>query len=507
MSSNSTNNKTIAKNSIFLYVRTFVSIFVTLYTSRVFLNQLGIEDYGIYSLVGGVVSIFAMLTQFMTGATQRFLSAEIGKGDISQMNKILNISITIHLLIGVLLIAVGEVVGMILINNYLDIPDGKESITKIVYHFSLLASFVSVLGIPYNGFIIARERMSFFAWITIADVVMKLIITLSLVLVSQKLMYYSALYLFTTVIITFAYYYYCKRKLELPEYKYYGYKGNDEYKQMLSYSGWSFVGYLASSTREQGMSVLLNMFFGVLLNAAMGVVNQVYAVFSRMFLNLHAAFRPQIMQNAATDKSRYDNLLNICTFYTIILMGLLCTPMIVGCNSILTIWLGMVPDFAVLFVQLMVIKVLIASVTQSFNITIEAFAKLKASMIASIIISVIVLIVTYSMLKMGLHPAWAIIMLIISEIGYLLFRAYYSAKHGLCDILGLVSYCWKAVLMVVVFCSAAFVISGYMDSHLKSILTMVMTMTVYCIATLLIMKKNQRNILFGKIKAVLHIKQ
>lgn len=496
-------NVKIAKNSFFLFARTFISIIVTLYTSRVFLNQLGIEDYGIYSLVGGVVSIFAMLTQFMTGATQRFLSVEIGNGDITQMNKILNISISIHLLIGIVLIIVGEIVGMLLINNYLDIPEGKESITKIVFHLSLFASFMGVLSIPYNGFIIARERMSFFALITIADVFLKLIITLALVLVSQKLIVYSALYLITTSVITFSYYYYCKRKLALPKYIYYKYKENDEYKQMLSYSGWSFVGYLASSTREQGMSVILNIFFGVLLNAAMGVVNQVYAVFTRMFLNLHAAFRPQIIQNSTSDRNRYDNLLNICTFYTILLMGLLCTPMIVGCDSILTIWLGIVPDYAVLFVQLMMIKVLVAAVTQCFNITIEAYAQLRASMIASIVISVVVVVVTYFLLKMDAHPAWAIIMIILSELGYLLYRAYYSVTCGLCNIKGLFAYCWKVLMMVVVFFIIAFVVSCYIEGYVRTILAMTAIVTAYSIFSLFIMKKNQREVILKKVKSII----
>lgn len=505
MSSNSSKNITIAKNSIYLFLRTFVSIIVTLFTSRIFINQLGIEDYGIYNLVGGVVSVFYVLTSFMTGATQRFLSVEIGKGDVNGKNKILNISITIHLFIAILLIIVGEIVGLILINNYLNIPSGKETLTQIVFHFALITSVVSLMSIPYNAFILAKERMSFFAMITIADVVLKLIVTLALYLVSQKLIVYSVLFLIANSIITFAYYYYCKRKLELPQYKYYPYKENDDYKSMLAFSGWSFLGYFASATREHGTSIVLNMFFGVLLNAAMGVVNQVYGVFTRLFLNLQAAFRPQIIQNAYNDRPRYDNLLNICTFYTILLIGLICTPFIIGCNTILSLWLGLVPEYAVLFVQLMMIKVFFASITQCLNIAIEAYAQLKASMIASSIISVLVIIISYVLLKAGLPPYCAVLMLILSELLFLLYRVYYTAKNNLIDLKYWLHYNISALTAVVLFMSIAFYISKYMTSHIISLLAMIIATILYCTISLIIMKRNQRKIIFDRIKVFLHI--
>lgn len=505
MSSNSSKNVTIAKNSIYLFLRTFVSIIVTLFTSRIFINQLGIEDYGIYNLVGGVVSVFYVLTSFMTGATQRFLSVEIGKGDYKEMNKILNISITIHLFIAVVFIVIGEIVGMILIYHYLNVPEGKEALTRIVFHFALLTSVVSLISIPYNAFILAKERMSFFAMITIADVILKLLVTLALYLVNQKLIVYSILFLIANTIITFGYYYYCKRKLELPRYAYYNYKQNDEYKEMLAFSGWSFLGYFASATREHGSSIVLNMFFGVLLNAAMGVVNQVYGVFTRLFLNLQAAFRPQIIQNAYTDKARYDNLLNICTFYTILLMGLICTPFILGCNTILTLWLGLVPDYAVLFVQLMMFKVLFASITQCLTIAIEAFAQLKATMIASCVISVVAIIISFFLLKIGLPPYWAIILLISSELAFLVYRAYYTAKYNLVDFKGWIHYNMSAFITVIFFIGVAFWGSRYMSSHLVSLLSMSAITGLYCITALAVIKKNQRRILLDKLKTVLQI--
>ena len=277
---------------------------------------------------------------------------------------------------------------MIMLTCFLNIPEGKEVVTQIVFHFALVTSVVTLLKTPYAGLIIAKERMSFFAYLSIIEVVLKLLITLSLVFFSHKLVAYSILFLFTTSLITYIYFFYCSKYLSAPLYKYYRPKGTPEYKEMLSFSGWSFLGYTASTMREQGGSFLLNVYFGVLLNAAMGVVNQATGVFSTLFINLQSAFRPQIIQCSVNDKTRYDRLTNVCTFYSILLMGLICTPMIVGCNSILTLWLGIVPDYAVLFVQLMMLKVFFASISQCMTIGLEAYADIKSSMIASAIIAV-----------------------------------------------------------------------------------------------------------------------
>lgn len=497
-----TNNARIARNSVYLFLRTFVSILVTLFTSRIFINQLGIEDYGIYNLVGGVVSVFYVLTSFMTGATQRFLSVEIGKGDTQEMDKVLNISITIHLCIALLFVVVGEIVGLVLIDNYLNVPAGKEALTRFVFHFALLSSVVSLMSIPYNAFILARERMSFYALITIVDVFLKLAITLALYLVSRKLAVYSVLFLVANAVITGAYYLFCKRKLALPRFRYYPWRENGEYRAMLAFSGWSFLGYFASATREHGTSLVLNLFFGVVANAAMGVVNQVYGVFTRLFLNLQAAFRPQIIQNAYNDRPRYDNLLNICTFYTILLMGLICTPFIIGCNSILTLWLGLVPEYAVLFTQLMMLKIFLASVTQCLNIAIEAYADLKASMIASCIISVVIIVGSYFLLRAGFPPYWAILMLIGSELAFLLYRAYYTGRHRLIGLAQWLRYNSPALLVVAAFLAAAFAVSRRVDSPLASILAMAAETALYCLAALAVMKKNQRRMVLDKLKTV-----
>lgn len=503
MADNTTKNVTIAKNSIFLFARTFISIIVTIFTSRVFLNQLGIEDYGIYNLVGGVVAIFSVLTSFMTGATQRFLSVEIGKGDTDGMNKILNISITLHLILGLILLVVGEIVGIIMLTCFLNIPEGKEFVTQIVFHFALITSVVTLLRTPYAGLIIAKERMSFFAYLSIIEVVLKLIITLSLVFFSTKLIAYSILFLLTTSIITYIHYYYCRKHLSAPTYNYYRPKGNPEYKEMLSFSGWSFLGYTASTMREQGGSFLLNVYFGVLLNAAMGVVNQATGVFSTLFINLQSAFRPQIIQCSVNDRPRYDRLTNVCTFYTILLMGLICTPMVVGCNSILTLWLGIVPDYAVLFVQLMMLKVFFASISQCMSIGLEAFADIKSSMIASAIIAVGCFGFTWLFFHMNLSPSWAISFLVLSELAFLIYRALYSNRKGYIDLMDIIRYNWKAFVFVLLIIVVSFYLATLPQTHVQSILLMAIVVILYSTIALLLMEKRQRQTILNKIVSLI----
>lgn len=506
MADNTTKNVTIAKNSFFLFARTFISIIVTLFTSRIFLNQLGIEDYGIYNLVGGVVAIFSVLTSFMTGATQRFLSVEIGKDDTDGMNKILNISITLHMLLGIILFVVGEIVGLIMLTCFLNIPEGKEFVTQIVFHFALLTSVVTLLKTPYAGLIIAKERMSFYAYLSILEVLLKLAITLSLALFSKKLIAYSLLFLITTSVVTYIHHIYCKRKFSAPKYKFFRPKGNPEYKEMLSFSGWSFLGYAASTTREQGGSFLLNIYFGVLLNAAMGVVNQATGVFSTLFINLQSAFRPQIIQCSVNDRPRYDRLTNVCTFYSILLMGLICTPMIVGCRTILTLWLRLVPDYAVLFVQLMMLKVFFASVSQCLAISLEAYADIKSSMIASAIIAIGCFGFTWLFFSYGLNPSWAISFLVLSELAFLLYRAIYSNRMGYLDLLNLIKYNWKAFIVVLTLLGLSFYLATLPQNHTQSILLMGIVVIIYSAIALLLMEGHQRQLIYNKMRSILNQK-
>ena len=500
MTDNTSKNVTIAKNSFFLFARTFISIIVTLYTSRVFLNQLGVEDYGIYNLVGGVVALFGVLTSFMTGATQRFLSVKIGENDVNGLNKIFNISITLHLLLALVFLVFGEIIGIIMISFFLKVPEGKEFVTQVVFHISLFTSVVTLVKTPYAGLIIARERMSFYAYLSILEVVLKLIITLMLILFTQKLIAYSFLFLLTTVLVTYIHIYYCSSRINAPRYKYYHPHNNPEYKEMLGFSGWTFIGNTAAAIRDQGSTFLLNIFFGVLLNAAMGIVNQVAGVFTSLFINVQSAFRPQIIQCSVNDIRRYNRLLSLCTFYTIILMGFICAPMIVACNTILSLWLGLVPDYSVLLVQLIMFRVFFSAVSQCVGISLEAYADIKTSMIFSVILACVCLGVMWLFFFWGVNPSWAIIILTLTEFGILLYRLLYASKTGYIQLKDFVSYNWKAFFVVLLFMILAMCLSSIADGYFYSFLFMLVLTLTYCLIAYLLMESSQRELLKQRIQ-------
>lgn len=501
----SANNKRIAKNSVYLYVRTFISIIITLYTSRVFLNQLGVEDFGIYNLVGGVVAMLAVLTNMMANASQRFLSIEIGKKDEKQFAKVFNICVVLHILIFFVFLFVGETLGLWFLSHKLNIPEGKESITYFVFHFAMIASAVGLLKIPYNALIMAKERMSFYAYISIVEVTAKLIITLLLTVFANKLASYSIMFLIVTILVVSCYYFYCYFKIGLPSFKIIRFKGNTEYKEILSFSGWSFIGNMAIVARDQGMGFVLNIFLGVLLNAAMGVMLQILNVYSSLFLNLQSAFRPQIIQNKVTDFNRYNRLLFICSNYSILLMGAVCIPMILICRQVLTLWLGIVPEYAVSFVQLIMFKIMFSTLSQCVSITLDACAKIKASQIVSSILSIGSLAVMYFTLSIKCHPNVIIIILAGVDLLLLLYKIFYANKENCCDIRGLLRYCFKTILFTIVLMFVALLCSNLIYTYQTAAIALLLFCMTYIMVAAALIEKTQRQIIISKIKNILHI--
>ena len=499
---NTTNSKRIAKNSFYLYFRTFFSIIVTLYTSRVFLNQLGIEDYGIYNLVGGVVALFSVLNSLMASATQRFLSIEIGNDNTVQMHKILNISISLHILILIAFVVIGEVGGLLLLYNYLSIPEGKETITCIVFHLSILTAAITFVRVPYNALIIAKERMSFFAYISIFEVLLKLVVTLSLVLFSSKLVVFSVLQLAVTILITLLYFYYSKKYIGLPRYHNYKFNGNPEYKSLLSFSTWSLIGSSSSVARDQGLTFLLNRYLGVVLNAAMGVMVQISNVYSSLFLNLQSAFRPQIIQSSVNDRHRYQRLLNICAFYSLAMMGFVCIPMIIACKIILTAWLGIVPDYSVEFVQILMIKIILASVSQCVFLSLEAFSKIRDNQLFTAVLSAMVIIISFLMLRIGIEPYLVISTVVLMELSVLIHRLVQAHKLACMDCVSFIKYNGGIFSIALVLSIIALFLSNS-DNFYTVFLRTFLTVLIYVIAILALMEKRQKQLIIEKIKTIL----
>lgn len=462
-------NKTIAKNTLYLYLRTFISVLVSLYTSRVLLEMLGIDDFGIYNLVGGIVALFAILRGFLVGSIQRYLNVELGKGNREQEFKILNISITINFALLLIVALLAETIGLWFVKTHLNIPEGKETLTVIVYHLTIATTLVSMLSTPYNALIVAHERMSVFAWITIFEVFAKLGITLSLAMFMTRLVAYSSMLLCLYTAILVFYYLYCRVIIKMGDYKYYSIKGNGEYKELLGFSAWTIVGNGASIARDQGISIIFNIFGGVVLNAAMGVVNQVSNIYSTLYANIQTAFAPQIIQNFDTDNARFRMLVQYCTLASFILMSFVCLPLISNADFILHIWLGNnVPEYAVVFTQLFMIKILIVSMSQAIYHSVVASGNIKELQLWFVLTSTLTLVFSYALLKSGFSPTTAIIVLLLTDILMMFLRIHYMSKYTAIRAVDLLRFLWKPVLAVfIIMVPLAFLFSTFKQDFLS----------------------------------------
>lgn len=293
MSDTSANNKRIAKNTLMLYIRMLFTMAVSLFTSRVVLNTLGVEDYGIQNVVGGVISMFTFINGGMVSSTQRYLNFEIVKGNADRLRSVFNTALQIHALIALVIIILGETVGLWFLLEKLVIPEERMTAAMWVYQCSIIACAVNILSVPYNADIIAHEKMSAFAYISILDVTLKLVIVYLLVVSPiDKLIAYAILTLLVQLLIRYVYTRYCNKHFQesFVEWRF----NKPLFKEMLSFAGWSFLGNLAAILYTQGLNMMLNIFFGPVVNAARGIAVQVQSAVHQFVSGFQTALNPQI---------------------------------------------------------------------------------------------------------------------------------------------------------------------------------------------------------------------
>lgn len=496
-------NKTIAKNSLFLYLRTFIITIVSLYTSRVFLKALGIEDYGIYVLVAGIISFFTITQGLLAQATQRFLNIEIGKNDTKQENKIFDISLIISLGLLLTVLLLGETVGLWYVQTKLNIPEGKETITLWTYQLSLLTAALSLIKIPYHAYIIAHERMSFYAYMAIIEAVAKLVITSSLFLFDSRLVVYSLLYFIVNSIYLLVYRLYCKKVIHMMRFSFYSYKNNPEYKELLSFSGFSMLGYGAGAVRDQGLGLIFNFFKGVTLNAACGLADQINLVYTSLFQNLQVAFMPQIVQNSTYNLNRFEMLVKYCSLASLVLMGLICIPMIASAKFILFLWLGSeIPEYTDVIVQVYMIKILIVAFSQAVYSPLVAVKKIKDAQIWYSVLCVVTTIMIWFSMKMNAHPIFAISLIVFMDFVVLLIRLYYVSIYTSLCISDLFAFVRKPLINTFVFfIPLAFYISSLGDGVFYSISIIVFLISLYIVSTFFCLNKQLRVTLRQKLLA------
>ncbi|MBD5223751.1 MAG: lipopolysaccharide biosynthesis protein [Bacteroidales bacterium] len=395
----------IVKNTLMLYIRMIIVAGVGLFTSRIVLEQLGVIDYGIYNVVGGVITLFSFLNGAMAQSTQRFLSFELEQNNPRKVREIFKASLTVHIAIGLIILILAETVGVWFLNNKMVIPAGQMESARRVFQCVVISLFINILSISYNSAIIAREKMQIYAYISILDVCIKLGIAYSLSnFAGNKLQFYAVLLLLSNVLVSAIYIVYCKRNFS--ECAGFGLSFNKEnLRSLAGFISWTAFGSLAWVSRQQGYNVLLNLFFGPVVNAAYGISNQVNNVIGNFVRNYTTALNPQIVKNySAGEYVDMNRLVMYGSKIAFLLLFLISFPILLCTSQVLHLWLVDVPEYAVIFTRLFIVNSLIESFTHSMGISIIATGKIRVYQIVVGGILLLNIPLGYILLKSGTMP-------------------------------------------------------------------------------------------------------
>jgi len=398
------NNKRIAKNTLLLYFRMLLIMVVTLYTSRVVLATLGIEDYGIYNVVGGIISMFGFLNGAMSTATSRYLTFALGKGVMDEQRKVFSTSIQIHVFIALLVILLGETVGLWFLENKMVIDECRRQAAFWVFQCSVLTMAVSIISMPYNATIIAHERMSAFAYISVVEVLLKLVIVYWLTVSSfDKLIVYAILLLAVQFIVRVIYGSYCSRHFEESKFSLVWDKAL--FREMMSFAGWNLVGNCAGILSMQGVNILLNMFFGPAVNAARGVAVQVQSAVQQFSQNFQMALNPQITKNYAKgDRESMHRLIVRSSRFSFFLLFFLSFPIYLMTQELLELWLEEVPEYSAVFLRISLMTVTVDVIANPLMVAAAATGHVRRyqTLVGGVIMFIIPL--AYVVLKLGAAP-------------------------------------------------------------------------------------------------------
>ncbi|SHF10879.1 Na+-driven multidrug efflux pump [Bacteroides faecichinchillae] len=405
----SENNKRIAKNTFLLYIRMLLLMLISLYTSRIVLNALGVENYGIYNVVGGVVAMFSLLSGSLSSAISRYITFELGNGDTNRLKQIFSTAVNVQLILIIIITILLETVGFWFLNYKMIIPQERLSAANWVFQFSIITFAVNLWSVPYNATIVAHERMSAFAYISIFDAVAKLAIAFVIQInLGDRLIYYGALVLLVGLIQRFLYTLYCVK--HFVECKYQMHFDRKTIIEMFRFAGWNFIGVSSVVLRDQGGNILINMFFGPAVNAARGIAMSVNSAVNGFVLNFMTALNPQITKNYAS--GNFDYMFRLVfqgtrlSYYILLVLAL---PVIFTTPYLLHLWLGIVPEHASNFSRLVLIFTMNESLASPLITVMLATGKIKKYQLVVGGLQLLNLPLSYVGLKFGFPPEFVFV--------------------------------------------------------------------------------------------------
>lgn len=427
-----TNQQRVAKNTLLLYFRMFLNMAITLYTSRIILKYLGIEDYGIYNVVGGLVSMFSLISGSLSNSVSRFITFELGKGNGQKLRKIFSVSVLIHIILSAIIFLAVESIGVWFLNTHMNINETRIYAANWVLQFSLFTFIVNIISVPYNAIIIAYEKMKAFAYVSILEVTLKLIAVYLLIISPiDRLIMYSFLLFLIAILLRLIYGIYCKMHFNECSIKWTWDK--NIIIEMSQFAGWNFLGSLSNIFKSQGVNILMNIFHGATLNAAQGIATQINNAVQSFSDNFMTALNPQIIKSyASNDINRSLNMVKVGARLSFFLMFLISFPIICETSFILKLWLQDFPQYTIIFTKLTLIYILIEVLSKPIITIINASGKIRAYQLGVSFLLILNFPISFLALKLGYNPSSIYIISILIAISAFLFRIY--ILHRQCSI-------------------------------------------------------------------------
>ncbi|MDL2281717.1 hypothetical protein LJC44_01185 [Parabacteroides sp. OttesenSCG-928-G06] len=491
-----------------MYIRLLLVVAVTLYTSRIILAVLGVEDFGLYNVIGGLATSFVFFSSSLSNSTQRFLNFELGTGNEKGVGEIFNLSLLIHTALAVIVFIVAEIVGLWLLEHKLVIPPDRMDATRWVFHAVVVSLCLTLIGSVFNSVLIARENMKVYAYIGLIEVFAKLLIVYVLVVFDvDKLKLYAVLFLLITVLIQLFTAMICLRKY--PECKLGYYWNTGLFRSMFRFVGWNGLGTAVWAINNQGTTILLNMFFGPVVNAARAIASQVDAAINNFTTNFFTAVRPQIIKSyAAGDMKYFIQLIFTSSRFSFYLMWTLCLVVMLRVDYILNLWLTTVPEYTSRFVIWTLIYSLINVLTNPFWCAIQAVGRLKIYVLVGSLVYLMAFPISYLCLRGGYNPVVPLQVLAGVRFVYL-FVVIHIVKRYV-D-LSLFAYLRRVVMPIVLIVitsgSLMYVINRFFAADFISLLV-VGVISVTCTLLLIFflgITRSERNLVGNKLKKICHV--
>lgn len=508
MDSHAENTRRIAKNTLMLYVRMLFGMLVSLYTSRVVLNTLGVEDYGIYNVVGGVVAMFSLISNSLSSSVSRFLTFELGRGDMQRLKDIFSTSILIHLALAMIVLVLAETVGVWFLNTHMTIPTERLHAANWVFQASVVSFMFGLFSVPYNASIVAHEHLSIFAYFSILDITLRLAIVIFIAYASfsaDKLIIYSLLLLAASIFSRQIYWFYCRRNFE--ECRVSRTFNKNYWKQMSSFAGWNFIGCTAGLLKDQGVNIILNIYMGPVINAARGIAMSVNSAVNSFVGNFMTALNPQITKSyASEDRDYMFSLVERGARFSFYILLMLTLPILFETEFILTLWLKQYPEHTVNFVRLVLILSMCDTLSNTLVTLQNATGRIRNYQIAVGGILMLNLPLSCLCLELGYPPEATLLVAIVVSICCMALRLLFLRQMtGMSIAIFIKNVCIRAVMVslcsvvIPLFLTRTIACNGWEHFAIMTIVCVICSLISICIIGC---TKSERRFVLQKIVAL-----